>query len=65
VLGLVVLHNDRFFSGWLYDSAAPVLGGWPADVIYHLLWVGLGAIVTMWVVRLLWQPKTGHEERSA
>ena len=51
VVLLLVLHNDW----WNRSHGGAVLGWIPFDLVYHVAWVGLGAIVLSWIRRATWR----------
>ncbi len=52
VLVLIVLHNDV----WNREpQLEPVLGWMPADMVYRVVWVAVGAVVLWWVLRVAWR----------
>lgn len=52
VLALIVLHNDV----WNREAQLePVLGWMPADMVYRVVWVTVGAGVLWWVLRVTWR----------
>ncbi len=55
----VILHNEEWLFASrgqpLFDGTTALFGWLPADVVYHLVWIGLGTLACWMLLRGSWR----------